>query len=263
MNLRNLPLSLFTNFFSRMQPDKKQLEILLLHYFRELYPDFPKSRVVPSESPDFLVKLQNRHVLGIELTRLHPKTDSTQDEFKSKENKFKDDLIAFAREIFEQDSPFKLFVKFLFSSRHQVGQEREMVVAVQSVNAIGNALKNRKSDSFFKILIQGETLPAGVEKILVVNHPGLKTSVWERANNLGSSADIMEDISLSVFKKEEKFRIYQRQRLNFYWLLVTADLLTFRDTGDISDHFRNNLSYSRFQQVFLLDLMNSNVIKLV
>ena len=55
-----------------MQPEKKQLEILLMQYFRECFPVFPKGKVVPSESPDFIVVLKSRNNLGIELTRLNP-----------------------------------------------------------------------------------------------------------------------------------------------------------------------------------------------
>ena len=41
-----------------MQADKKQIEILLIDYFREYYEEFPKGKVVPSESPDFIVKMK-------------------------------------------------------------------------------------------------------------------------------------------------------------------------------------------------------------
>lgn len=58
-----------------MQPDKKQLEILLVNYFRVCYDEFPKGLLSPSESPDFIVKMRTRRELGIELTRLNPATE--------------------------------------------------------------------------------------------------------------------------------------------------------------------------------------------
>ncbi len=71
-----------------MQVDKKQMEVLLIDYFRECYKEFPKGKVVPSESPDFLVKMKNTHLLGIELTRLNPANAlSVSDELQN-ENEF-------------------------------------------------------------------------------------------------------------------------------------------------------------------------------
>lgn len=44
-----------------------------MQYFREHYPDFPKGRLIPSESPDFILKISRKKSIGIELTQL---TDS-------------------------------------------------------------------------------------------------------------------------------------------------------------------------------------------
>ena len=44
-----------------MQYDKKQLEILIMEYFRRNWPEFPKSKVESTESPDFTISLNNRN----------------------------------------------------------------------------------------------------------------------------------------------------------------------------------------------------------
>ena len=69
-----------------MQHDKKQLEILLMQYFRESYSNFPKGLVTPFESPDFIVSFKNHHLLGIELTRLFPGNAIPPDEREIKKN---------------------------------------------------------------------------------------------------------------------------------------------------------------------------------
>jgi hypothetical protein len=46
-------------------------EILILDLFRKNYPEFPKGKLVKSESPDFIVKLGTKKMIGIEITRLH------------------------------------------------------------------------------------------------------------------------------------------------------------------------------------------------
>lgn len=46
-------------------------EIMILELFRKNYPDFPKGKLVKSESPDFLLKMNPKRTIGIEITRLH------------------------------------------------------------------------------------------------------------------------------------------------------------------------------------------------
>lgn len=55
-------------------PDKKAHEQQVLQIFRNLIADFPKGKVLQTESPDFLVRLNRKKVIGIELTELHGQT---------------------------------------------------------------------------------------------------------------------------------------------------------------------------------------------
>lgn len=41
-----------------------------MHYFRESYPEFPKGRLLASESPDFILRVNRKTSVGIELTQL-------------------------------------------------------------------------------------------------------------------------------------------------------------------------------------------------
>jgi hypothetical protein len=63
-----------------MQREKKQLELVSMHFFMACYPDFPKGRLISSESPDFIVARGKRNRLGIELTRIAPFCDHAMDE---------------------------------------------------------------------------------------------------------------------------------------------------------------------------------------
>ncbi len=54
--------------------DKKAHEQQVLQIFRNLISDFPKGEVLQTESPDFLVCLNRKKVIGIELTELHGQT---------------------------------------------------------------------------------------------------------------------------------------------------------------------------------------------
>jgi hypothetical protein len=46
-------------------------EILILELFRKNYADFPQGKLVKSESPDFILKINPKRSIGIEITRLH------------------------------------------------------------------------------------------------------------------------------------------------------------------------------------------------
>ncbi len=116
-----------------MQPDKKQLEILIMQYFRESFDDFPKGKVKPSESPDFTTDIKNHHVLGIELTRLNPANARELDVKAIKNINRREELIQSIRGLFEQSSNLKLFVKFLFSEEKTIADERKIMLAIQIV----------------------------------------------------------------------------------------------------------------------------------
>lgn len=50
--------------------NRKEEEKLIIQYFRKHCIDFPKGRLIPSESPDFILKISPHRSIGIELTRL-------------------------------------------------------------------------------------------------------------------------------------------------------------------------------------------------
>lgn len=53
-----------------MSANQKQEEKLVMHYFRDNYNEFPRGKLVNSESPDFILKINPKKSFGIELTRL-------------------------------------------------------------------------------------------------------------------------------------------------------------------------------------------------
>ncbi len=50
---------------------KKKEELAILELFRDRFDGFPKGILKPSESPDFILSLEPRKRIGLELTRLH------------------------------------------------------------------------------------------------------------------------------------------------------------------------------------------------
>jgi hypothetical protein len=246
-----------------MQPEKKQLEILLMHYFRECYPGFPKGRMVPSESPDFILTLKSRNNLGIELTRLNPLNAKEPDDAELLKNKSQERVIESAKTLFEGTSPLKLFVKFLFSEHKNIAEEQALSMSVQLANIVRQAVAGKKPQTFFRESVAADVLPNGLAAMLIVSHPELQVSFWERSNNLGVSEDVVADIRQAILKKDEKLRHYQKQRLNFYWLLITTDRLRGVKNYNLPNKILNHTFHSRFQHVFLFDLIKSDVFQLV
>ncbi len=246
-----------------MQEIKKQLEILLVNYFREQYPDFPKGKVVASESPDFVVKMKNKHKLGIELTRLNPANAVVKTAEMLVQIEFREELVEQMQELFETGSDEKLFVKFMFSDKQIISPERELAVRSKMVATIRAAVDGKDDGSFFHRILSGSDLPEGLEQVMIAHHPELKSSVWERSNNLGISNNVVDDIRLAIAKKDEKLRIYQKQQLDQYWLLITTDFLRADKNINLLNKIRNEEFESRFQQVFVLDLMRARVIPLI
>lgn len=246
-----------------MQPEKKQLEVLLMHYFRECHAEFPGGQLISSESPDFILKLKTKLRIGIEITRLNPLNAKVPELSLLEQQKIQDRIIESARLLFLQSSSLKLFVKFLFADSIPIEEEREISVTVGLADAIRKTVQQRKTNGFFYLSVSDKLLPAGIEGILIVYHPSMKVSIWERSNNLGVSEDVVSDLRQSILKKDEKLLLYQRQNLNFYWLIIITDRLRGVKNYNIHDKIMNHVFESRFQHVFLFDLVKSTVYNLV
>ncbi len=245
------------------QPAKKQLEILLMDYFRERMGTFPKGKLEPAESPDFILTFKNFQKIGIELTRLNPGNADLPDGPQLEIIREREHLIELVKNVFENKLPHKLFVKFLFSDDVLIASERQMMVALQIAGLIELALKKMKPGGFFQISLHESELPPGMSEILIVGHPALEVSVWERSNKLGISNDVVDDIKTAIHKKDAKLKLYQKQRLNYYWLLITTDRLRGVKSFNLPDKIMNHKFQSLFQHVFLFDLIKSEVYELV
>lgn len=246
-----------------MQSEKKQLEILLMDYFRRCYTEFPKGGIVASESPDFLVKLKSKNTLGIELTRLNPGNAAEPNKKQLLEIDKRESLITFTKELFYQHSQQSLFVKFLFSEKKNLLPEKEMMLAVKISRLILNAVNNKSRDGFFTVSIKDGELPDEIDELFIANHPKLETGIWERSNNLGISTNVVDDIVTAIHKKDDKLRLYYKNHLNYYWLLITTDRLRGVKSLNLPNKIRNHKFESHFQHVFLFDLIKSEVYEIV
>ncbi|MFW5773680.1 MAG: hypothetical protein ACOCWD_03275 [Tangfeifania sp.] len=246
-----------------MQLVKKQLEYLLIHYFRECYNEFPKGKLIATESPDFVLKMKSRQNLGIELTRLNPFHAAVQNKKEAALEVAGKKIIEQTRELFMETSRVNLFVKFLFSENKIIIPERIPVLSAKLANSVRCAVKGKSSNSYFHEIISGNSLPEDLQEVLILHHPKLKVPVWELSNNLGISENVPEDIQLTIQKKDEKLILYQKQQFNSYWLIITTDRLRGTKNYNLQNKILKQQFHSRFQQVFLFDLMRAKIFRLV
>jgi len=59
--------------------NQKEEEKIIIQHFRKKWADFPKGRLIPSESPDFILKISPKKSIGIELTGLFSVDDLVVD----------------------------------------------------------------------------------------------------------------------------------------------------------------------------------------
>jgi hypothetical protein len=207
--------------------------------------------------------MKSKNVIGIELTRLNPANATPPDDQQIREILFREELIQNAKEIFERNSEIKLYIKVLFSETLKIGSDRAMSVSVRLTGLIRNAMITGKHDIFNRVLLDNNVLPEGLEEVLVIQHPKLKTAMWERSNNLGVSNNVVDDIHKAIKKKDEKLRIYHKNHLNHYWLLITTDRLRGVKNSNLPNKIMNQKFESRFQHVFLFDLIKAKIYELV
>lgn len=238
-----------------MREAKKQLELLLINYLRSSYSDFPKGKIVSSESPDFIVKTKPAKKIGIELVRLAPEKLFNH----LADNEFRSELINDVSELFERSSDLKLFVKVCFSDQKAIHEERLLAVSAILANRIRSVVSNKNHRSFFCRSLTANELPEGIEQVLIVHHPEMEESVWEEANNLGISENVVADLKRVISRKEEKLLLYRKKKLDAYWLLVLSDQLRNVKSSNVTNRIFSESFQSQFGKVLLFDLLRTSV----
>ncbi len=238
---------------------KKQLEILIIDYFRSANSGFPNGKLKASESPDFVLATLPKNKIGIELTRLYfDNSDIGENEVIHNIGR---EIVSKACEFFEMTSSWKLFVKVSFSDKCKVMQEKQLLLSVLIANAIKESVKAKKAGSFFSIYLT-ENLPDEIDGIFMAAHPSLSSSVWEVAGFSKKSFEIAQLIRQLISKKEDKLRLYQKQRLNQYWLIITVDRLNKMQSNKLNSFIFNSGNSFQFQKIFLFDLLKARIFQI-
>lgn len=64
---------------------KAILESETIRLFRQCWPEFPKGKLIRFESPDFVLRVNPKFSIGIELTRIEPPVDNNPRKLRTRE----------------------------------------------------------------------------------------------------------------------------------------------------------------------------------
>lgn len=137
---------------------------------------------------------------------------------------------------------------------HKKLQERIILDHFISTSGLLKGWKVRDSESPDFILASGRHRTLGVE---LVSIPGwsLKTDDQTAAYQ----KDLIESVLSAMSAKEEKLRLYQKKRLDNYWLIIWSDYLeNIPDAGAWQQVFGEQ----SFRRVFLFSLFQPLLIEL-
>ncbi|MFO7614188.1 MAG: hypothetical protein R6W71_06055, partial [Bacteroidales bacterium] len=76
-----------------------------------------------------------------------------------------------------------------------------------------------------------------------------------------SFASFTEHLQVAISNKSEKLRIYRKNNLNAYWLILHADSIDHR-VPEFEDRLRDSIPASGFDRVFLISLFEGIVSEL-
>lgn len=243
--------------------NKKQLEILIFENFRQCKTDFPSGRIVNSESPDFILSLNPRNKIGIELTHLYPVFSAGMTAESGNHSLINQEVVTLAGELFGRKSSFRLLVKVLFSEKMQIADEHKVQTAVLLAALVENEIHFRNRKSFFSVVISGTRLPKEIERVLIINHPVLQHPVWESVIVNGRNDGFAEEIYQTLKRKGDKLYQYRQKRLNEYWLLITTNTIQGRRKSEIKNLIEQGKFQSEFHFVFLFDLLHQEIHQIV
>ena len=127
---------------------KKDKEWLVLQYFREKYADFPKGRLLKSESPDFILKQGRKRSIGIELTQL----DIGQKNHDENWTELLEDLLL------KKESKLSLYKKRILN-------EYWLLIAIENIGLLEIDLCNIKVDSGFNRVIMFDIFTGKIKEL--------------------------------------------------------------------------------------------------
>lgn len=241
-----------------MQFNKHVEEKLIMKMFRDAYQDFPKGRLVKSESPDFFLREARKKKTGIELTRLH---DGNHDANNPAEVMTTESyLVQKTSRNFYNKHNKPLLVKFFFNERPIEREDTDIYADFLSLYI--EKLLDTISLKSLNILEVHDKLPDFLDGIALISHPDFKESCWSPAKNF-LIYDLNRDILQNTINlKEEKLKLYQSRDFDKYWLVISTLKINPGKKFNIRNKIEKWSFQSGFDRILLYEILSNRVFEL-
>ena len=238
---------------------KKQQERQLLRYFQLAWDDFPKGKIEEGESPDFILRPNKSYSIGIEMTKLYLQKGRGESHFSPHFEKEKSELLEWVKHFYSRHIDFPVTAHFRFSDEYYDINLDLRFLALEISDFIYDRVRNWNPTEYFHSTIRSKRLPAWLDSISLIHHPQDEISDWVYCKVDVAVNHFMESIERTIERKESKMPMYQKHRLDQYWLLIVAECLSCALPFNIRNLVEKWHFHTVFHQLFLFEMFEQRV----
>ena len=221
-------------------------EFLYIELLRELDPEWPKGKLIKSESPDFILKMGRKRSVGIEFTDLTVPDTAHRESTKR------------IGEILKETMGKHFFLQIFFRYEDiQPGLAAEREAALM----LGDRIRQLRNNSETTVVIY-DGLPESLSMIFMAVIPGLDRSVIESKLSMDVRKISPEMLRSAIQLKEEKIGLYNRRWADRLWLVLTVNGLITPASYNLREKVDQWKISSSFDRTVLFDIAGKKVIEI-
>ncbi len=235
----------------------------LKHFILECQ-NFPTGKIIETESPDFIIKLNKKNSIGLEMTKLYFSEDNKNHKPNHHFNTIENKIIEKSKNKYFEKNKLNISAHFNLSDIENFSTNNNNTnnLSDKICNIISENLKNKNFNKFFQIKISDKKLPKEIKSITLVRHPDDKLSFWRCCDNKIDQKNFIENIEDVLNKKEEKFELYQKRMNDSYWLVIVAECIKCSTNFSINNILEKWHFNSSFNKVYLFSLFDQKIYEL-
>jgi len=235
-----------------LQAGKKAEERRFVEILAEKLAAFPPSKLIDSESPDFLVAT-SEGVLGIEVTKIHHANEPRQQESECRS------LVDAACRLYENESTIPVEVKVHFGGSTQFNKRNRgkfarilanpVLTNIPRPNSLLSLDNNWENPGFF---------PYEIAELSIIRLSAFRRNFWSVRSAGFFQEDFAPKIEAIIAIKEHAMRTYKTDCIE-RWLLIAAEGNSASTFFDPSKKTRQHSYRSSFDRIFFLEAFRRKV----
>ena len=213
--------------------------------FKENFPAFPNGKIVPDESPDFLIQSPNE-IVGIEITGFYRQTSSGTKPPLQQRQSVKRKIITLAKSSYDQKGLPPVFVGVHFALNFHCRKSEVQPISEKLVNLAEKSLSNSETE---KIWRRDDIRLNGVD-LLSVKKMNLAKSYWSAPLASFVPTASSQQIQNILDDKDALCDEY-RKKCDKIWLVVVMNRFDPASFSLISETTLGNEYSHSFDSAFL------------